>query len=854
MLLGITLSTYAQKRKKATAPTPPPVTAARDSAKPAEPGKPKPYKEVLGKNTVSQKGMFIIHRQDEQYLFEIPDSLLNRDILVVNRLSQAAAGIRPQVQIYAGDQIAENVIRFEKGPGYRILMKRMQFRESSKDTTENGLYRSVIQSNLQPIVASFPVKAYGGDSTGGGHSTVIDVTSMLQTENEIFHFSAEARKGLSLGGVQNDKSYVVSARSYPMNIEVRMMRTYQQGGASTSTLPVTYELNSSAILLPKVPMKGRYADARVGYFGRSYIDFDGNPQGVKEQAFITRWRLEPREEDKQKYLRGELVEPAHPIIYYIDPATPKKWVPYLIAGVNDWQKAFEQAGFKNAIKALPAPVGDSSWSMEDARHNVIVYKPSAIANASGPHVHDPRSGEIMETHINWYHNIMLLLRNWYMLQAGAIDARARTMHFDDSLMGQLIRFVSSHEVGHTLGLLHNYGSSSTVPVEKLRDKAWVEANGHTPSIMDYARFNYVAQPEDHITEKGIFPRIGAYDKWAIEWGYRWFPRFTTADAETAFLNKWIIDSLRSNKHLFFGSESASLDPRSQSEDLGDDAVLASTYGIKNLQRILPQLKTWTREPNEGYEGLKLMQDQLYRQYILYSAHVLKSIGGEYATPKSVEEGGAIFEPVPYQKQKAAMRFLDQYVFNIPDWIVSDVNVPFTKSDGAVYMEVAQSNALQRLQGSGVLIEFIQNEASGKKNVYTCTEFLNDLKTSVWKELYTNKPININRRKLQKTYILNTANAFKATGEIVGKNSGNGIIYYINPDPTRMDVSSMVRAHLVSLRSDIQKAIPLQKGYAKYHLQDMVQRINDILDPKKVIANSTKSDKALPVLAGLYLIC
>jgi hypothetical protein len=823
-LMGLPAFCLAQKKGKNV-----PVAAIKDSipkidsVKNTSPGQPKKYEEVITKKAITRRGMFSVHQIDETYFFEIPDSLLNRDILAVNRISKAPAGLRPQVHVYAGDEIAENVIRFEKGPFNRIFMKRMIFRDKSGDSTENGMYRAVVNSNLEPIVATFPVKAIAKDG-----SYVIDVTPFLQTENEIFYFGPEAKRGLSIGAIQNDKSYVAGLNAFPLNVEIKTIRTYLPAAAG-STLPVTYEINSSLVLLPAVPMKPRLGDARVGFFARGVVDFDAEPQRVTSKYYITRWRLEPKPEDRGKYLHGELVEPQNPIIYYIDPATPKKWVPYLIAGVNDWQQAFEQAGFKNAIRALPAPENDSTWSIDDARHNVIVYKPSAIANASGPHVHDPRSGEIIETHINWYHNIMALVHDWYMIQAGAIDPRARNMQFDDELMGQLIRFVSSHEVGHTLGLMHNFISSSTIPVEKLRDKKYVEEFGHTPSIMDYARFNYVAQPEDNITQKGIFPRIGAYDKWAIQWGYRWLPQFDNADAETPYLNKLIIDSLNSNKQLAFGYEMDAYDPRSQSEDLGDDAIAASTYGMKNLKRILPKLAEWTRKPNEGYENLRTMSEHVFRQYMLYNAHVLKSIGGRYVTPKSVEQSGPVFEPVPYKKQKAAMKFLDANLWYAPDWLVKDTMFKVTGMTADPFIYAAQNNALSRLLGSGTLVNLINDEIRYKnEKIYTCEEFLNDLKKSVWSELYTGKAIEISRRNLQRMYVDLTFKSFQAVGEIVGRNAGNGTQIYINPDPTRNDVQGLMRAHLRSLRRDITNAIPLQKGLARDHLEDLVARIDKTL--------------------------
>jgi predicted small lipoprotein YifL len=813
LALVFSITAHAQKTPKEKTPSAKADTVKTDAAKKTTSDDPKAYSDVITKEAITSIGMFNVHRIKEQFFFEIPDSLLNRDILIVNRIAKSAAGLRPNVNAYAGDHISENVIRFDLGPSNRIFMRRMIFSENSVDSTDNGMYRAVVKSNLQPIVASFPVKAYGTD-TVKSKSYIIDVTSFLQGENEIFYFSPRTKKSLSVGAVQNDKSYIASIKSYPVNMEIYTIRTYTSVTApntTASTLPVSYELNSSMLLLPKIPMKSRYMDDRVGYFARRFVSFDANPQGIKNQAVITRWRLEPRDEDKDRYLKGELVEPKTPIIYYIDPATPKKWVPYLIAGVNDWQTAFEQAGFKNAIKGLPAPENDSTWNINDARHNVIVYKASSIPNASGPHVHDPRSGEIMETHINWYHNIMSLLHNWYMIQVGAVDARARKMQFDDELMGQLIRFVSSHEVGHTLGLRHNFGSSSTVPVEKLRDRAYVEKYGHTPSIMDYARFNYIAQPEDGISEKGLFPRIGEYDKWAIEWGYRWLPQFDSPDEETEYLNKLIMDSLTANNKLFFGNESEPLDPRSQNEDLGNNAMKASVYGIKNLQRILPNLKKWTWEPNDDYSHLKNMYEELLGQYRRYTRHVLKNVGGEYHTPKKTDESGSVYELVEYEKQKEAMQFLDTYLFSTQTWLIDDSIISLTGYNISSYIKTCQSGALSRLQNSDMLNRMIKNEELHRGvKTYPVSEFMEDLKKSVWRELYTHRPIDIHRRSLQKIYIENTFTLLK------------------NADS---DDASLIRAHLIALKKDIKKAIGSQKNMSKYHLQDVLQRIENQLKTK-----------------------
>nr|MCU0388951.1 zinc-dependent metalloprotease [Chitinophagaceae bacterium] len=641
---------------------------------------PKPFKEVITDKAKVQKGMFTVYEQEGKYFFELPNTMMGRDILVVTRISKAAAGVRAGGGGYAGDDVNENMIRFEKGPNNKVFLKTISVLEKSEDST-GGMYWNVQNSNLQPLAASFDVKAWAKDSASG---VIIEMTEYISGDNDVLFFDARAKRGVGLTALLSDRSYIEEVKAYPGNIEIRTVKTYTRssGGSSIpglppsasagSSQPTTLGLNTSMVLLPEKPMQPRYFDDRVGYFtSQSITDFDKNPQGIETVRYIKRFRLEPKPEDMEKYKRGELVEPVKPIVYYIDPTTPKKWVPYLIQGVNDWAVAFEAAGFKNAIVAKEAPTReqDSTWSLEDASHNAIVYKPSTIANASGPSVIDPRSGEIMETHINWYHNVMSLLRNWYMVQTAAVDPEARKMIFSDELMGQLIRFVSSHEVGHTLGLRHNFGSSSTVPVENLRNKAWVEANGHTPSIMDYARFNYVAQPEDNISQKGLFPRIGDYDKWAIEWGYRLFPEFKSPDEETAKINSWTIEKLK-NQRLWWGDgEGNRDDPRSQTEDLSDNAMKASSYGIKNLQRIITKLPEYTKMPNEDYEGLREMYSQVAGQFGRYIGHVSGNIGGIERTPKRQEQAGPVYNFTAKARQKEAMAWLQQNVFTTPTWVI-----------------------------------------------------------------------------------------------------------------------------------------------------------------------------------------
>jgi hypothetical protein len=818
LCLAVTVDSQAFCLFKKKKPVKKELAVTAKTEKPAVKG-PKAYSEVITKKAKSTKGFFTVHKVENSYFFEIPDSMLGRDLLVVNRISKSAANSRKGFFGYAGDQIGDNVIRFDKGPNDKIFLKSVSYSERSKDSL--GLYLSVLNSNIQPIMASFDVKAYKRDSVAKKQNSVIDVTDFVNGDNTILFFDEWVKKGLSIGNMFSDRCYIDTIKSFPMNIEIRTVKTYAQKAQNPNDVtgdPLTYELNSSILVLPKEPMKARYYDPRVGYFTASYTDFDKNPQGVERVSMITRWRLEPKDEDLEKYKRGELVEPKKPIIFYIDPATPKKWIPYLKQGVNDWQKSFEKAGFKNAIYALEAPK-DSTWSIDDARHSAIVYKPSDIENASGPHVHDPRSGEILETHINWYHNVMKLVHDWYFVQTAAVDPRAREMKFDDDLMGQLIRFVSSHEVGHTLGLRHNFGSSNTIPVEKLRDKAWVEANGHTPSIMDYARFNYVAQPEDSIKEPGLFMRIGIYDNWAIQWGYSYLPDFKTAQDEVPYLNKLVINKLAEDKRYTFGGETGD-DPRNQSEDLGDNAMLAGSYGIKNLQRIFPHLLEWTKEPDKDYSNTASMYYQIVMQFNRYMGHVTRNIGGLYNTPKRVEQTGPVYEYVPAQKQKEAMQFLAKQLFTTPAWLINKDLATKCGLDPVNDIGNVQRNVLYTLISKSTIDKMLDDETFNGTSAYTAIQMLDDLKRDVWSELNGGKTTEIIRRNLQKNYV----DAFIAL--LNSASQGNRYM------SATSDATAIARAHLVTLRSEMSKASVFASGITKAHLQEQVAKIDEALNPKK----------------------
>ena len=784
----------------------------------------KPYAQVITPKAKSSFGFLTVHKVDNNYFFEIPDSMLNRDILIVNRISKAPTSRQKSRVGYPGDILGSKVIRFENKDNKRILVREYSYRERSEN--KDGMFQSVRNSNTQPIVANFGIETIKKDSLTRNY--VINVSVFLQKENPLFSFDADSKEYIGLLNMVGEGTYIDTLKAFPKNIEISTTVTYQSkkgmsnvGFLETGSprIPLTYELNSSMVLLPEVPMKARLFDPRVGYFTVGYTDFDSNPQGIEYKKLITRWRLEPK--DEAAYLRGELVEPKKPIIIYIDPATPKKWVPYLIQGVNDWQVAFEKAGFKNAIYALEAPTDDPSWSLEDARHSAIVYKPSDIPNASGPHINDPRTGEILETHINWYHNVMSLLRDWYMIQAGTIDEAARKMQLDDELMGQLIRFVSSHEVGHTLGLRHNFGSSHTVPVEKLRDKAWVEANGHTPSIMDYARFNYVAQPEDGITRAGIFPRIGIYDKWSIEWGYRWLPQFQTPEDEVAFSNQSIIEKQKTDVRYTFGTESDPNDPRNQSEDLGDDSMLASLYGIKNLKRIVPQILTWSYEPNKSYAGAGEIYSGVVSQFNRYLGHVTKNVAGVYSNSITVEQTDEIArEFVPANIQKRAIAFLNEQLFTTPEWLIDRQLMEKAKILPVNVICSLQSGVLARLINKNTLDKMSENEILNGKKAYTSAQMFNDLKKVIWSNLGQS---DIYKRNMQKAYVENLINLLDKKGNADKNASGKRPVYSEAP--------AIAHGQLTELKRLVTSAAGMTSGTAKGHYQNLITLIDTALSNK-----------------------
>ncbi len=766
-------------------------------------------KQILTDDTLSQNGLFTVHQVGSKYYFEIQDSLLNREILVVTRFIKTPSGARN----YGGEKISENTILFEKGPADQLFL-RIATLVSAADE-EDAISKAVNNSNITPILEAFDIEAFDKKK----NTYLIQVTDFLNSENPLLALSSSKKDAYRLLGLEKDKSYINEINSYQQNTEIKTVKTYKAKSSKDKLrkeLPaavlagvVTLEINNSFILLPKEPMKKRYFDSRVGYFASSYIEYGDNQQQVSKNAYIHRWRLEPNKEDVDKWKRGELVEPKKPIVYYIDPATPKKWRPYLIQGINDWQVAFEQAGFKNAIIGKEWPENDASMSLEDSRFSVLRYFASPSKNAYGPNIVDPRSGEILESHIGWYHNLMNLLHSWYMVQAGAVDQRAQQMQFDTALMGDLIRFVSSHEVGHTLGLRHNMGASSATPVSKLRDADWLEKNGHTSSIMDYARFNYVAQPEDNIPVKNLMPRIRDYDKWAIQWGYTRVSEGLSSKEEKEVLSQMVVDSVNNNPRLWFGGEGRDFDPRSQREDLGDNAMEASMFGILNLQRITPCIKEWVKDNNsDDYSNLDQLYNDIVEQYSDYIFHVTKNIGGIYVTPKTMGEEGDVYQPVDQLTQKQALVFLNNYIFKEPKWlmrndILNAVRSPRSKEAVTKTMESVMMNLLggSRLSRMTFIAERYDTE-----NPYLPHDYIDDLSQLVWGDMNVFYQTNAYKRKLQKSYVANMIALYKPD---VTEGVVEGLLAELSKGYTaNTDVRSLALDNLISLQAKIKSTLPI----------------------------------------------
>lgn len=728
--LGCTFGANKSKKKSATATTTSNVGAPKAPA----------YNH--------DAAMLRVSKEEDDWYLEVPDSIVGRLLLAVTRFTATPAGIGA----YGGEEVRHATVYFEKTPDKKNLLLRNRIQYMSADTLD-AISKAVKASSSDPIVGSFKIEK------SADNKNKIKITSTLLGDN-LFSLSSSQKKSINATSLNNQLSYIESVHSYPINTEVRTVRTFNVSGLSTNTM--TFGLNTSFILLPKEPMQPRYFDPRVGFFTDSYYLLSDNQQQVERNTMITRWRLEPKNaEDAKRQQNGELIEPKKQIVYYIDPATPKQWRPYLIAGVKDWNVAFEQAGWKNAITALEWPENDSTMSMEDARYSVIMYLASDIANAYGPQNHDPRSGEILESHVGWYHNVMTLVHDWYQVQCAAIDPEARHAKFSTELMGELIRFVSSHEIGHTLGLRHNFGSSSTVPIDSLRNNAFLTRMGHTPSIMDYARFNYVAQPEDGIEVKNLFPRVNDYDKWAIEWGYKPMYDAVNADDERFKLIPMVSKRLDANHRLWWGDgEGFRRDARCQTEDLSDNAEAAGELGIANLKRIIPNLQQWNYWGSDvNDENLENMYTAVCNQYLRYCVHVINNMLGINRNVIASDQKGKFYEWAPVEKVEAVIPWIDKYIFQEQAWLVDLPYADRVYPKRQLKLEQIAGGLISQLTMGGIIAAINPRYGSAR--------YVADLNKIVFGNYNTSAPLTEWQRFVQRTYVDNICATYTASKAGVG---------------------------------------------------------------------------------------
>ncbi len=764
----------------------------------------KPFSDVIKDSFDKDEGLFNVYKDKNTYYYEIPDSILGREMLMVSRIARTADGIA-----YGGMRNNNQVLRWEKRDN-KILLRRVSFSNTASETLP--VYQAVKNSNFEPILASFDIKALNADSTG----SVIDITSLFTTDVPALGLQSGFRTRFQVRRVDGNRTFIESIRSFPENVEARHLITYEAANppSNSDANTISLEINHSMILLPAEPMQPRKPDARVGYFTASQIDYGTEEHRAKPVRHVTRWQLVPK--DKEAYLRGELVEPVDPIIFYIDPATPEEWREWLIQGVDDWQVAFEAAGFKNAIygKMAPTPEEDPDFSLEDTRYPSIRYFASPIQNAFGPHVHDPRSGQIMTSAIGWYHNVMRLLRNWYFIQTAAANPEARATQFDDDVMGELIRFVSAHEVGHTLGLPHNWGSSHAVPVDSLRSPTYTANHGTAASIMDYARFNYIAQPGDGVTQ--FFPQVGPYDKWSVKWGYTWFGDMPIEEQEK-ILHEWTVERA-DDPRFFYGRQTGTrIDPRSQNESLGDNNMRASEYGIANLQVITDNLIEWIGAEGEDFSELEEIYGQVLGQWSRYMGHVTSNVGGVFENHKTFDQDGVVYEPVPKATQKEAMSFLRTHAFSDPTWVLNaDILGRIDQAgfvDGFRGRQVSVLYSLVDAQRISRLIEY-ENRLGG--DVYSPYEFMDDVRAAIWTELQRNNSISVYRRNLQRAYVERMESLM--TGG--------------TPNVRQSDIRPIVRDQLEQLLADVQRSKTRVSDRAtRVHLSDIERRIDDILNPR-----------------------
>ena len=816
------------------AQTPPTQGAGRGG-----PTRPRPYNQVVTDRAVSDGGAITVHKIDDRFLFEVPDTLVGRDFLLVSRIAGVPANVGGFLS--AGTSVGERLIRWERS-GDRVSMRSISVDAVADDSLPIAL--SVASNNVGAILMTFPIQAYGRAGSRDSATFVIDVTEFFGGDTPTLSgLSAAQRRTYQVRRLDPARSFVNTVRSFPLNVEVRHTQTFdaaeppgdQRSGA------LSLEMRQSLVLLPRVPMRPRLADARAGFFTVDRVNYGLDVLKAESETFIRRWRLEPK--DPAAYARGELVEPVKPIVYYLDPATPTRWRKYMKQGVEDWQRAFEKAGFKNAIIAKDAPTAeeDPEWDPEDSRYSVVRWAASTVRNAVGPSTSDPRSGEIIESDITWYHNHMRSYRNRLLIETGASNPAARTLETPEELMGETMRQVVTHEVGHALGLPHNMVASSSFPTDSLRKPSFTRKYGVSATIMDYARQNYVAQPGDGLEPKDYIRRLGPFDDFIINWGYRVLPDAKTPEAEKATLNKLLADQSVLFPYRYVPQFYSGVDPRAQTEDLGNDPIKSSGYAVANLKKVVPSLVTWTTKSGEDFTELRELYNETVGMWAQYMGHVATLIGGVYVDNKTADQAGAVFRAVPKATQKAALDFIADNVFNSPDWLApASVSTRLGPPAGAAALPARQANVLTTLLSAVRLGRLSDSEVLEGSRAYTVAEYLADVKRAVWGGAGAPMELDAGRRTLHRVYLerleaLISPPAPPAAGPgAAGPPPAPPGPFLAAPNVTRSDFPALARSQVRSIREQARAAATASPAgsVVRAHWQDIVDRADRILDPTR----------------------